>query len=449
MSTSWTALQTALDQGETTSVALTEQALARIADPAGQGRLVFTQVYAEAARSAARASDAVRQAGACRSPLEGVPVSVKDLFDVAGQVTTAGSVVLRDQPAAQADAGVVQRLRQAGAVLVGKTNMTEFAYSGLGINPHHGTPLNPWQREQARIPGGSSSGAAVALGEAMCTIAIGSDTGGSARIPAAFCGLAGFKPTARRMPDRGMIPLSPSLDAVGMMAADVDSLRVVDAVLAGTAPVQRRRGLRQARFAVPTTVVLDGLDAGVATAWSRALSRLSAAGAELVELPAPEFAELAAINAEGGFTAAESWAWHADLLAARADGYDPRVLSRIRRGEPFTARAYLTLQARRRDWQARVLDRLQGFDAWLMPTVPVVAPRLAELEADEALYFSTNALVLRNPSIVNFMDGCALSLPCHAAGEAPVGLSLAAPALADEALLDWAQAMAPILQPAA
>lgn len=449
MSTSWTALQTALDQGQTTSVALTEQALARIADPAGQGPLVFTQVYAEAARSAARVSDAVRQAGACRSPLEGVPVSVKDLFDVAGQVTTAGSVVLRDQPAAQADAGVVQRLRQAGAVLLGKTNMTEFAYSGLGINPHHGTPLNPWQREQARIPGGSSSGAAVALGEAMCTIAIGSDTGGSARIPAAFCGLAGFKPTARRMPDRGMIPLSTSLDAVGMMAADVDSLRAVDAVLAGTAPVQRHRGLRQARFAVPTTVVLDGLDAGVAAAWSRALSRLAAAGAELVELPVPEFAELAAINAEGGLTAAESWAWHADLLAARADGYDPRVLSRIRRGEPFTARAYLTLQARRRDWQARALARLQGFDAWLMPTVPVVAPRLAELEADEALYFSTNALVLRNPSIVNFMDGCALSLPCHAAGEAPVGLSLAAPALADGALLDWAQAMAPILQPAA
>lgn len=439
-------LQNALNQGETTAIALADEALRRIEAADGQGAKAFTQVYAESARAAARASDTVRQAGTCRSPIEGLTVSVKDLFDVAGQVTTAGSTVLRDSAPARSDAGVVQRLRQAGAVLTGKTNMTEFAYSGLGINPHYGTPLNPWQRQQARIPGGSSSGAAVAVCDGMCVAAIGSDTGGSARIPAAFCGITGFKPTARRMPADGMIPLSTSLDAVGVLAADVSSISAVDQVLAGQRRVPRQRKLRQGRFAVPTTIVLDGLDGPVAAAWSRALGCLSAAGAELVELPVPEFSELADINAEGGFSAAESWAWHADLLGQRGAEYDPLVLSRIRRGEAFSARAYLKLQAQRRVWQDRVLSRLQGFDAWLMPTVPMVAPRLADLQADEALYFSTNAQVLRNPSIVNFMDGCAISLPCHAPGEAPVGLSLAAPAMADDALLDWAKAMEPLFQ---
>ncbi|MDR7376496.1 aspartyl-tRNA(Asn)/glutamyl-tRNA(Gln) amidotransferase subunit A [Rhodoferax ferrireducens] len=431
----------ALDAGHSSAQALTATALDRIADPASEGARAFTQVYAERALCLAQASDSLRAAGLQRSPLEGLPISVKDLFDVAGTPTAAGSAVLRDAPPASADAGAVQRLLAAGAVLVGKTNMTEFAYSGLGINPHYGTPANPWQRQEQRIPGGSSSGAAVAVADGMCIASAGSDTGGSVRIPAALCGITGFKPTARRMPSTGLVPLSPTLDAVGVLAADVAGCAALDAVLSGSANQPRPARLAQARFAVPTTLVQDGMDAEVATAFQQALQRLAAAGAELVELAVPEFDELAGINASGGFSAAESWAWHAELVDRSGAGYDPRVLSRILRGRDFSARAYINLLAQRADWQRRLATRLDGFDGWLMPTVPRIAPRIAELVADEALYFAANGAMLRNPSIVNFMDGCAVSLPCHAPGSAPVGLSLAGPAMADAAVLAWAAAI--------
>ncbi|WP_332778085.1 amidase [Polaromonas sp.] len=436
-----TSARAALDAGHSSATALTESALDRIADPSGEGTRAFTQVLAERALRLAQASDSLRTAGLHRSPLEGLPVSVKDLFDVAGTPTTAGSTVLRDAPAAAQDAGAVQRLLAAGAVLVGKTNMTEFAYSGLGINPHYGTPANPWQRHEQRIPGGSSSGAAVAIADGMCIASVGSDTGGSARIPAALCGITGFKPTARRMPAAGLVPLSSTLDAVGVLAADVAGCAAMDAVLCDTPRPTRLSHLGQARFAVPTTLVQDGMDAEVAAAFQQALQRLSAAGAQLVELAAPEFDELAGINAAGGFAAAESWAWHAELVERRGAGYDPRVLSRILRGREFTARAYIELLAQRADWQRRVAARLDEFDGWLMPTVPRIAPRTADLVADEALYFTVNGAMLRNPAIVNFMDGCAISLPCHQPGEAPVGLSLAGPALCDAAILGWAAAI--------
>lgn len=436
-----TTARTALDAGHSSALALTECALDRMADPSGEGPRAFTQVFAERALRLAQASDSLRAAGLQRSPLEGMPISVKDLFAVAGTPTTAGSTVLRDAPAAAQDAGAVQRLLAAGAVLVGKTNMTEFAYSGLGINPHYGTPANPWQRHEQRIPGGSSSGAAVAVADGMCIASVGSDTGGSARIPAALCGITGFKPTARRMPATGLVPLSPTLDAVGVLAADVAGCAAMDAVLSGVPGTPRLARLEQARFAVPTTLVQDGMDAEVAAAYQRALQRLSAAGAKLVELSVPEFDELALINAAGGFSAAESWAWHAELVERRSADYDPRVLSRILRGREFTARAYLDLLAQRADWQCRVAARLGGFDGWLMPTVPRIAPRTADLVADEALYFAVNGAMLRNPSIVNFMDGCAISLPCHQPGAAPVGLSLAGPAMCDEVILGWAAAI--------
>lgn len=436
----------ALAAGRVSSAGLTASALERIADPSGEGARTFTRALADRAQRLARASDSLREAGQVRSPIEGLPVSVKDLFDVAGETTTAGSAVLRGASAATQDAGAVQRLVAAGAVLVGKTNMTEFAYSGLGLNPHYGTPANPWRRDERRIPGGSSSGAAVAITDGMCLASVGSDTGGSARIPAALCGITGFKPTARRMPGTGLVPLSHTLDAVGVMAADVAGCVALDAVLsgvpdaeaAGAAGTPRPGRLRQARFALPTTLVQDGMDEEVAAAFHRALQRLSAAGAQVVALAMPEFDELAAINAAGGFSAAESWAWHAELIERRADDYDPRVITRILRGRDFTARAYLALLAQRADWQRRVAARLGDFDGWLMPTVPLVAPRIAELEADESLYFLVNAAMLRNPSIVNFMDGCAISLPCHEAGGAPVGLSLAGLPMRDAAVLDWA-----------
>ncbi len=437
--------RTGIDNGQTSSLTLTESALDHIADPAGEGARTFTQVFAERALRMAQVSDSMRSAGQKRSPLEGVPISIKDLFDVAGTRTLAGSVVLHDAPAAERDAAVVQRLLASGAVLVGKTNMTEFAYSGLGINPHHGTPANPWRRHEQRIPGGSSSGAAVAVTDGMCVASVGSDTGGSARIPAALCGITGFKPTARRISAEGLVPLSPALDTVGVLAADVHGCAVVDSVLSGTSRAPRTPSLKQARFALPTTLVQDGMDVVVASAFRHALDRISAAGAQVVELDVPEFSELASINAAGGFSAAESWAWHAQLIDRRAASYDPRVLSRILRGRDISAQAYIDLLAKRADWQRRIAARFDGFDGWLMPTVPTIAPCIADLVANEAMYFESNALMLRNPSIVNFMDGCAISLPCHEPGAAPVGLSLAGPPLGDAAVLDWAASIEAVL----
>src|SRR5690625_3866537 len=232
-------LQKDLSDGRTSSVSLTRAALDRIADPAGEGSRAFTQVYEDQAHKAAEASDILRQAGLVRSPLEGLPISVKDLFDVAGQTTTAGSVVLKDQPAATRNALIVQRLLDAGAVLVGRTNMTEFAFSGLGLNPHYGTPSSPWDRQTGRIPGGSSSGAGVAVADQMSVFSLGTDTGGSIRIPSAFCGITGFKPTARRVPADGALPLSFTLDSSGPLAASVECCAIVDAILAGQ-PADRK-----------------------------------------------------------------------------------------------------------------------------------------------------------------------------------------------------------------
>ncbi|MEE4484798.1 amidase [Serratia ficaria] len=431
----------ALAKGELTAVQLTAAALAQIADERGEGARAFTQVYGEWAQRQAQAADRRRAEGKPLSALDGVPVSVKDLFDVAGQTTAAGSRVLAAAPKAERHAAIVERLLQAGAVVIGKTGMTEFAYSGLGINPHYGTPANPWDRAARRIPGGSSSGAAVAVADGMCLGAIGSDTGGSVRIPAAFCGLTGFKPTARRINDGGLLPLSPSLDSIGVIAHRVADCIALDALIAGGPLRPQPKTLEQARFAVPQTLVLDELQPQVAEAFQQALRRLAQAGAQIEPIPLAELAELAAINAAGGFTALESWRWHRALIAERADDYDPRVLSRIRRGQPLGEQELQQLRQQRADWQQRVAAAVQGFDALLMPTAPLVAPTVAELEASEEAYFRCNALALRNPSIINFLDGCALSLPCQRPGAAPIGLMLAGLPMRDEALLGWALAV--------
>ena len=426
----------ALRDGRNSSVALTEAALERIGASAGEGARVFTRVYAESARAAARASDMLRAAGLSRSAIDGLPISIKDLFDVAGETTMAGSVARQGEPVATEHATVVKRLLAAGAVVIGRTNMTEFAYSGLGINPHYGTPLNPWDRATGRIPGGSTSGGAVSVTDGMAVAAIGSDTGGSVRIPAALCGLVGFKPTARRVPLTGALPLSASLDSIGPIAQTVACCAQLDAILSGedySPPASAMpRGLR---LAVPGTVVLDGMDAHVTASFQAALTRLSAAGAQVCEIPVPAFASLGGINAKGGFTAAEAWAWHRHLIARAADRYDPRVVSRILRGKDMSAADYLDLLHARARWVAEVEARMAGFDALIMPAVPIVAPAVAELAASDEAYFRANALMLRNPSLINFLDGCALSIPCHAAGSAPVGLMVAGPALSDQRIL--------------
>jgi amidase/aspartyl-tRNA(Asn)/glutamyl-tRNA(Gln) amidotransferase subunit A len=382
--------------------------------------------------------DAQRRAGVPPPPLAGLAVSVKDLFDVAGQRTTAGSVVLTMQPPAAADCAAVARLRAAGAALVGHTNMTEFAFSGVGINPHHGTPANPATAQidaTPRIPGGSTSGGAVSVAGGAAWAALGSDTGGSIRIPAALQGLVGFKSTACLVPTDGCIPLSTTLDTACAITRSVRDAVLLHAVLAARSVALAGRPLRALRLAVPTNVVLDHLDERVAACFERALATLRAAGAVIDELALPELAALGQLQAGGGFAAAESWAWHRDLLAARGADYDPRVATRIRRGQAISAADYIALFAARKAWIAQMSQRLHGFDALLSPTVPIVAPPIAPLVANDDAFFSANALLLRNPSIVNLLDGCALSLPCHARGEMPVGLMVWSGALQDDVVL--------------
>lgn len=435
MTETLSALQNRLRDGQATASGLAEEALALAMAADGEGKRVFATLHAERARAMAQASDTMRRAGIVRSPLEGLPVSIKDLFDVAGETTRAGSTALAEAPPAAEDAEIVRRLVAAGAVLVGRTNMTEFAFSGLGINPHYGTPLNPYDRASRRIPGGSSSGAAVSVADGMAAAAVGTDTGGSVRIPAALCGLTGFKPTARRVPQGGTLPLSASLDSIGPLGRSVACCAVLDAVLAGEAfDLPEALPLAGLRLAVPTTLALDGMDATVARVFQQALERLSGAGARITEIAVPDFAALGSINAKGGLPAAEAWHWHRALIEKAASHYDPRVLVRIRRGADISSAEYLDLLAARRSWIAAVEKRLEPFDAFVLPTVPVVAPRLDDLQ-DDAAFGATNLLILRNPTLINFLDGCALSLPCHRAGDAPVGLMLAGRGGSDRRML--------------
>jgi aspartyl-tRNA(Asn)/glutamyl-tRNA(Gln) amidotransferase subunit A len=426
---------------------LIDLCLARIRDPQGEGARTFTRVYDESARAAADFADRMRGLGIEPAPLAGLPVSIKDLFDVGGETTRAGSRTLQDAPPAAADAAIVRRLRRAGAAIIGKTTMTEFAFSGLGINPHDGTPANPWRRDERRIPGGSSSGAGVSVADGMAMAAIGTDTGGSVRIPAAMCGLVGFKPTARTVPLDGALPLSQSFDSIGPLARDVETCARVYAVLAGLDPEPvRARDPASLTFAVATNYVLDQMDAEVARSYEAALRRLSAAGVRLKTVAVPVFNQLPNIFVDGGIVGAEAYAWHRDLIDKAAGQYDPRVLVRILRAKDRTLAGYLVLQRERARLIAQWTAEVAELDAVIMPTIPIVPPTLQELEDDES-YGRLNPLVLRNPTVVNALDGCAISLPCHAPGDAPVGLTLAAPGDSDAGLLQAAQAIERVIIP--
>jgi aspartyl-tRNA(Asn)/glutamyl-tRNA(Gln) amidotransferase subunit A len=429
-----------LRSGAATSSDLVSQAIARASDPEGEGARVFTQLFADRARQEARAWDRAPK-DRWPSPLAGLPISIKDLFDVAGEVTTAGSRALAEHAAATEDAEVVARLRRAGAVIVGKTNMTEFAFGGLGLNPHFGTPRNPFERSRGRIPGGSSSGAAISVTDDMSIAAIGTDTGGSVRIPAAVCGLVGFKPTARRIPRSGAVPLSRTLDSIGPIGRSVECCAVLDAVMAGTAvDVPSPVDMQGLRFAVARTLVWDDAEPHVAASVEQALARLSEAGATIVHRKMPELAEIPQINAKGSFSGPESFAWHRKLIAEHRSSYDPRVLTRIEAGGSMSAADYLDLIDARERIQSSFVESLGEVDAWLSPTVPCTAMPIDTLESDEA-YVKANRLILRNPSLVNFLDGCAISLPCHVQGTAPVGISFAARPGEDRRLLAIARSV--------
>ncbi len=409
----------------------------------------FLATSFESARAVAAAADAAVASGRELGPLAGLAVSIKDLFDVAGEVTAAGSTVLAAAPAAAADAPAIARLRRAGAAFIARSNMSEFAFSGVGINPHHGTPGNPGAGAgPARVPGGSSSGAATSVSAGAAWVGLGSDTGGSIRIPAALQGIVGFKSTARLVPTEGALPLSTTLDTVSAMTRSVRDAVVVHEVLADRRVVHASRPVGALRLAVPKTVMLDGLDPTVRRAFERALGALSARGARIEEIDLALLGEAATINATGGFAAAESWAWHRHLLAGHEAEYDPRVARRIRRGESMSAADYIDLIAARRRWIAGMEAAMAGFDALLSPTVPIVAPELAPLIADDDAFFAVNGALLRNPSLVNLLDGCALSLPCHVEGELPAGLMVWHAALHDDAVLEASLAIETALRAA-
>jgi aspartyl-tRNA(Asn)/glutamyl-tRNA(Gln) amidotransferase subunit A len=415
-----------LSNQKITSRQLVEQSLAAIKDPQGEGARTFLVVHENEALAAADRVDAQRRAGAKLHALAGIPISIKDLFDEAGVVTLGGSTVLVGNPPATRDAIVVERLRNAGAIIIGRTNLTEFAYSGLGINPHYGTPRNVFDRATGRIPGGSSSGAAISVTDGMAAGAIGTDTGGSVRIPAALNGLVGFKPTARRVPRDGVLPLSFTLDSVGPIAKSVADCALLDQVLAAeTDGVPEAAHLRGLRFAVPKTVFQDDLSPAVANAFASALDRLSSAGAIIIELPMTEFAEAAAVNPRGALTSAEAFSWHRQWIKDRAGQYDPRVLARIGPGETVTAATCKELLQLRERFIQSINAAASAYDAMLMPATPDTAPTIAEASKDDESYSHFNGRMLRNPSIVNLFDGCALSVPCHKPGTAPAGLMIA------------------------
>ncbi len=430
-----------LEAGGTTARKLVEECIARIAAPDGEGQRTFIHVDREAALEAADAMDHLRKANAAPSRFAGIPVSIKDLFDIRGQVTRAGSRALEDSAPAERDAPAVARLRRAGFVVIGRTNMTEFAYSGIGINPHFGTPKSVWQRKVGHVPGGSSSGAAISVVDRMAYGALGTDTGGSCRIPAAYNGIVGYKPTQRRVPLDGGVPLSSSLDSFGPLANSVSCCAILDAVLADEpiTPV-KPRPIEGMHLAVPTTVALDELDDAVAKTFARALETLSRHGAKIERIEVPEFNDVGVMNSKGGFSAPESYAWHRYLITSKGDMYDPRVAPRIMRGESMSAADYIDLVTARRSLIARIALRLAPYDALVMPTTANTPPRIADL-ADDKAFMVANLRSLRNCSLINMIDGCAISLPAHREGEVPVGLMLAASGGSDRRIFELAAGM--------
>jgi len=434
-----------LAAGTVSSRDLVEDCLQKIDDPAGEGGRVFIRVDHNGARAQADAVDNLRKNGAALSKLAGIPVSIKDLFDIQGQTTAAGSKILKGNQVAAADCPAVGRLRAAGLVLIGRTNMTEFAYSGLGLNPHYDTPRNPFDRSTGRAPGGSSSGAAVSVADGMAAAGLGTDTGGSCRIPAAMCGITGYKPTQARVPLDGAVPLSSTLDSIGPLAQTVDCCAAIDEVLADRRHAAVPRDASRLRLGVIKDFVLDGMDDKVAADFERACQALSAAGVSVVDVPLPVLLELNTVNAGGGFASAEAYAWHRPYLETRADEYDPRVAVRIMNGKNQSAADYVdVIQARRRIIEAVNVASL-GLDALICPTIPIIAPTLAEL-ADDSVFADRNHLVLRNPAVSNFLDRCAIALPMHDSGSAPTSLMLTGEHMGDSILFDVARTVEKVLR---
>jgi aspartyl-tRNA(Asn)/glutamyl-tRNA(Gln) amidotransferase subunit A len=412
-----------------------EAALARIDNPAGEGARVFLSLYPESARAEADAADRRARDGTSLGPLDGVVVSIKDLFDVAGEPTRAGSRTLENAAPAATDALVVRRLREAGAVIVGKTNMSEFAFTGVGANPHYGTPGNPADRP--RVPGGSSSGAAVAVADGMCEISIGTDTGGSTRIPAALCGVVGFKPSKYRIPTEGAFPLSHTLDSVGPIALSVEACAKADAVLAGEEPwVLEPHAFERLKLGIPSGLPLRDVDETVGAKFAASLTALESSGAVLSEVETPLFDAMAEVNSTATIATVEAYALHRERLATRGDAMDPFIRTRIEMGKAVSPAGYQDMLAARAKLAQAMDELLADYDALVLPTTPIIAPTMVEVSSAEPFRLA-NRLLLRNTEIANFFDLCAISLPMKGEG-LPAGLMLFARRGADRRLFQMA-----------
>jgi aspartyl-tRNA(Asn)/glutamyl-tRNA(Gln) amidotransferase subunit A len=399
----------------------------------------FTTVDAAGARAAAQQSDRRRAGGHAPCAYAGIPISVKDLFDVAGQVTAAGSNILAGQSPAGKDAEIVARLRAAGLIIIGRTQMSEFAFTGLGLNPHCPQPPNP--RDPARVPGGSSGGAAVSVALGQVVGAIGSDTGGSVRVPAAFCGVVGFKPTQRRISRAGVFPLATSLDSIGPLAWNVEDCGILDALMADE-PLPRAGAadIGSLRLGVPNHYFLESLAPEVARAWTDSLKRLSKAGARIEPFDFPELDRIPKLHAGGTITNAEAFALHRrfGLLSRRAE-YDPNVLARIDVGAGMSAADYIDLLEARAALISDADRRTSPYDAILAPTAPILAPRM-DAVSEPGAFARDNGLALRNASVINLLDRCAISLPM-ACDTAPCGLMVIGETLGDARLVALAAAV--------
>jgi len=446
-----TRLATKLDSGEVTSTGLIEKSFDLIEDPTGEGARIFISLHKEAARQQALAMDQAHNDGRATSALAGIPFSAKDLFDIAGEVTTAGSKVLMDAPVANSAAVVIQRLEDAGMINIGRANMTEFAYSGLGLNPHYGTPTSVYDRTTGRCPGGSSSGSAVSVADKIVSATVGTDTGGSCRTPAAFNSIVGFKPSCGRMPSDGVYPLSVNLDAPGPFGNSVSCCHILDQIMAGVNVAAALPDLVSAQpeaitLTVPQSIVLEDLDPEVASAFASSLTTLSNAGVRIIETPAPLFDRIIERNAIAGIAQYDAYQLHKDLLAKRGDEYDEFVRWRISSSHNITEEMVQESWRLRCELIGEAAAMIsQPLHAFAFPTVAIIPPKLADVQDMEA-FKATNFRALRNTSTFNFLDGCSISLPSTTPGEAPVGFMLSMMHGRDSDLFSIAAGVEPILQ---
>jgi aspartyl-tRNA(Asn)/glutamyl-tRNA(Gln) amidotransferase subunit A len=419
-------LGAAIQNGQIDPVDLTEHFLARI-EAEDPGHRIYIRATAERARAEAAAAAQRAKAGLRQGALDGVPMSWKDLTDTAGTETTFGSALLRDR-IPKRDALLLRRATLAGMICLGKTTLSEFAYSGLGINPVFGTPANGADGEVERVPGGSSSGAAVSVTNGLAPAGIGSDTGGSVRIPAALNGIVGLKTTIGVLPLDGILALSPTFDTIGPLTRDVANANAIFAMLNQSRPYDLTGvSLRGVRLLKPTDIMFDDLDDTVAAAMAAALDNLANAGAEIIEGEVPEFAEAFELVAKhGNIISAEAYAmWH-DQVESRGDEMYWGVRSRFELAKTLSAIDAESAHIGLRAIAARFCARVAGFTAVVHPTCPRIAPPIADLQDDPAAYDDANMAMTRNTRLGNIMETCGVTLPCQRPGELPVGLSLMA-----------------------